>query len=95
MSTELLHLWDETKPAVIFVTHDLEEAIALADKVIVLTAGPGTVKAEFAIDLPRPRVVQEIRFDERFVSLYEQIWDALRSEVEEAYARSTQVQEAS
>lgn len=95
MSTELLHLWDETKPAVIFVTHDLEEAIALADKVIVLTAGPGTVKAEFAIDLPRPRVVQEIRFDQRFVSLYEQIWEALRSEVEEAYARSTRLGEAS
>jgi len=95
MSTELLHLWDETKPAVIFVTHDLEEAIALADKVIVLTAGPGTVKAEFAIDLPRPRVVQEIRFDQRFISLYEQIWEALRSEVEEAYARSTRLGEAS
>jgi len=95
MSTELLHLWDETKPAVIFVTHDLEEAIALADKVIVLTAGPGTVKAEFAIDLPRPRVVQEIRFDQRFVSLYEQIWEALRSEVEEAYARSTRLGQAS
>ena len=45
------------------MTHDLEEAIALADKVVVLTAGPGTVKAEFEIDLPRPRVVQEIRFD--------------------------------
>jgi NitT/TauT family transport system ATP-binding protein len=95
MSTELLHLWDETKPAVIFVTHDLEEAIALADKVVVLTAGPGTVKAEFAIDLPRPRVVQEIRFDQRFVRLYEQIWEALRAEVEEAYARSTRLGEAS
>ncbi len=95
MSTELLHLWDETKPAVIFVTHDLEEAIALADKVVVLTAGPGTIKAEFTIDLPRPRVVQEIRFDRHFVSLYEQIWEALRSEVEEAYARSTRLGEAS
>ena len=95
MSTELLHLWDETKPAVIFVTHDLEEAIALADKVVVLTAGPGTIKAEFEIDLPRPRVVQEIRFDPHFVSLYEQIWEALRSEVEEAYARSTRLGEAS
>ena len=89
MSTELLQLWDQTRPAVVFVTHDLEEAIALADKVVVLTAGPGTVKAEFEIDLPRPRVVQEIRFDPRFVRLYEQIWEALRAEVEEAYARTT------
>ena len=49
-------LWDQTQPAVVFVTHDLEEAIALADKVVVMTAGPGTVKAVFDIDLPRPRV---------------------------------------
>ena len=89
MSTELLHLWDQTRPAVVFVTHDLEEAIALADKVVVITAGPGTVKAEFEIDLPRPRVVQEIRFDPRFVQLYEQIWEALRAEVTEAYDRTT------
>src|SRR3954447_18107658 len=89
MSTELLRLWDQTKPSVVFLTHDLEEAIALADKVVVLTAGPGTVKAEFEIDLPRPRVVQEIRFDPRFTRLYEQIWEALRAEVAEAYARTT------
>lgn len=89
MSTELLSLWDQTRPAVIFVTHDLEEAIALADKVVVLTAGPGTVKAEFRVDLPRPRVVQEVRFTPAFVAIYERIWEALRSEVEEAYARSS------
>ena len=88
MSTELLTLWDQTKPAVIFVTHDLEEAIALADKVVVLTAGPGTVKAEFEITLPRPRVVQEIRFDPVFTRLYGQIWEALRDEVQEAYTRT-------
>jgi NitT/TauT family transport system ATP-binding protein len=90
MSNELLQLWDLTRPAVIFVTHDLEEAIALADKVVVLTAGPGgTVKATFDIDLPRPRVVQEIRFDQRFVDLYQQIWEALRAEVDVAYAQTT------
>ena len=90
MSNELLSLWDLTRPAVVFVTHDLEEAIALADKVVVLTAGPGgTVKATFEIDLPRPRVVQEIRFEPRFVDLYHQIWEALRSEVDIAYAQTT------
>jgi NitT/TauT family transport system ATP-binding protein len=90
MSNELLSLWDLTRPAVVFVTHDLEEAIALADKVVVLTAGPGgTVKAAFDIDLPRPRVVQEIRFEPRFVDLYHQIWEALRSEVDIAYAQTT------
>ena len=66
----------------------------LADKVVVITAGPGTVKAEFEIDLPRPRVVQEIRFDPRFTRLYEQIWEALRAEVAEAYARTTRVASA-
>ena len=90
MSNELLQLWDLTRPAVVFVTHDLEEAIALADKVVVLTAGPGgTVKASFDIDLPRPRLVQEIRFEQHFVDLYHQIWEALRSEVDIAYAQTT------
>jgi NitT/TauT family transport system ATP-binding protein len=92
MSTELLGLWDLTRPAVVFVTHDLEEAIALADTVVVLTAGPAaTVKARFTIDLPRPRVVQEIRFEPRFVDLYHQIWEALRAEVDVAYTQSTQL----
>jgi NitT/TauT family transport system ATP-binding protein len=89
LADELLSLWDLTRPAVVFVTHDLEEAIALADKVVVLTAGPGRVKATFPIDLPRPRNAQEIRFTEEFLSLYHEIWEALRSEVETAYARTT------
>lgn len=89
MSDELLTLWDLTRPAVVFVTHDLEEAIALADKVVVLTAGPATVKEIFPIDLPRPRTVQEIRFDPAFVALYQDIWHALRDEVDVAYARTT------
>ena len=90
MSNELLGLWELTRPAVVFVTHDLEEAIALADKVVVLTAGPAaTVKAVFPIDLPRPRVVQEIRFEPRFVDLYHHIWEALRAEVDIAYSQTT------
>jgi NitT/TauT family transport system ATP-binding protein len=89
MSNELLGLWEQTKPTVIFVTHDLEEAIALADKVVVVTASPGTVKAVYDVDLPRPRgAVQEIRFGERFQELHHQIWGALREEVERAYART-------
>ena len=89
MSNELLQLWDQTRPSVIFVTHDLEEAIALADRVVVMTAGPGTVKAVYDIDLPRPRgAVQEIRFQPRFAELHQQIWQSLREEVERAYART-------
>jgi NitT/TauT family transport system ATP-binding protein len=90
MSDELLGLWELTRPSVIFVTHDLEEAIALADKVVVLTVGPGTVKAEFPVGLPRPRRVQEIRFEPEFVALYERIWGALRDEVQLAYARTAE-----
>ncbi len=89
MSNELLGLWEQTKPSVIFVTHDLEEAIALADQVVVMTAGPGTVKAVYDIDLPRPRgAVQEIRFESRFLELHHQIWMSLREEVERAYSRT-------
>jgi sulfonate transport system ATP-binding protein len=89
MSNELLTLWEKSRPSVMFVTHDLEEAIALADRVVVMTAGPGTVKAVYDIDLPRPRgAVQEIRFDARFLELYRQIWHSLREEVERAYSRT-------
>src|SRR5213080_2868158 len=91
MSNELLTLWDQTRPSVVFVTHDLEEAIALADRVVVMTAGPGTVKQVYDIDLPRPRQVPEIRFDPRFIELYEEIWNTLRDEVQRAYARSAAV----
>jgi NitT/TauT family transport system ATP-binding protein len=89
MSNELLGLWEQTRPSVVFVTHDLEEAVALADKVVVITVGPGTVKDVFDIDLPRPRgAVQEIRFEPRFLERHQQIWDSLRDEVERAYART-------
>ena len=89
MSNELLTLWERTKPSVIFITHDLEEAVALADRVVVMTAGPGTVKAVYDIDLPRPRgAVQEIRFEPQFLELHQQIWESLREEVQRAYART-------
>jgi NitT/TauT family transport system ATP-binding protein len=89
MSNELLTLWERTKPSVIFITHDLEEAVALADRVVVMTAGPGTIKAVYDIDLPRPRgAVQEIRFEPQFLELHQQIWESLREEVQRAYART-------
>jgi NitT/TauT family transport system ATP-binding protein len=89
MSGELLALWESLRATVVMVTHDLEEAIALADRVVVLTAGPASVKKEFVIDLPRPRRMQEIRFHPRFAELHEEIWSTLSDEVQIAYARST------
>ncbi len=74
----------------LFVTHDLEEAISLADRVCVLTSGPGTVKGIYTIDLPRPRKVAEIRFEPRFVQLYHDIWEDLRNEVMISYERNKQ-----
>src|SRR5439155_509925 len=71
-----------------FETHDLEEAIALADRVLVFTAAPATVKQSYRIALPRPRNVAEVRFDPRFTQLYERIWEDLRDEAVIAYERS-------
>jgi NitT/TauT family transport system ATP-binding protein len=88
MEDELLDLWSSTSASVVFVTHDLEEAIALSDRVCVMTAGPGTVKGIYTIDLPRPRHVAEIRFDPGFVELYRVIWEDLRDEVQLSYERA-------
>lgn len=88
MQDELLDLWSGLGASVVFVTHDLDEAIALADKVVVLTAGPATVKAVYPIDLPRPRVTAEIRYHPRFIELSHLIWTDLRDEVLIGYERS-------
>jgi len=90
MEDELLQMWSSISASVVFVTHDLEEAISLADRVCVITAGPGTVKGIYTIDLPRPRHVAEIRFEPRFVELYQQIWEDLRNEVMISYERTKQ-----
>jgi NitT/TauT family transport system ATP-binding protein len=81
MHEALLQLWSEAKASVLFVTHDLEEAIGLADKVYVLTAGPATVKSVYPIDIPRPRVVSEIRYEQHFIDLSQTMWNDLRDEV--------------
>ncbi|MFB9238617.1 ABC transporter ATP-binding protein [Plantactinospora siamensis] len=82
MQDELLRLWAGTGAAVVFVTHDLTEAIALADRVLVMTAAPATVKASIPVQLPRPRRVEEIRLEAAFLDIYRRVWDALREEVE-------------
>jgi NitT/TauT family transport system ATP-binding protein len=89
MADELLTLWESLGASVLFVTHDLEEAITLADRVVVLTARPATVKEEFIVDLPRPRAARDIRFDPHFIELQEKIWSSLSGEVQVAYARAT------
>ncbi|GHH80658.1 ABC transporter ATP-binding protein [Kitasatospora indigofera] len=81
MSDQLLDLWAGTGSSVVFVTHDLDEAIALADRVVVMTAGPATVKEVFTVDLPRPRTVEAVRLEPRFIEIYREIWASLGEEV--------------
>ena len=89
MENELLALWQADRKSVLFITHDLEEAISLSDRVIILSAGPSTRPiAEFVIDLPRPRDVSEIRMTPRFVELHHMIWAAMKEEVLKAYERN-------
>ncbi len=88
MENELLALWAASGASVVFVTHDLEEAIAMADRVFVITAGPGTIKGAYTVDLPRPRNVAEVRFDPRFNEVYQTIWNDLREEVLVSYERA-------
>ncbi|MBG0740736.1 ABC transporter ATP-binding protein [Paeniglutamicibacter antarcticus] len=89
MQTELLRLWSGTGAAIVFVTHDLEEAIALADRVVVMTASPATIKAEFTVTLPRPRDVEEVRLTPEFLAIYRQVWNSLREEVDQARAAAS------
>ena len=89
MQNELLQLWEGLRPSVLFITHDLDEAVALADKVVIMTSSPGSIKDVFDIDLPRPRGdVQEIRHEARFLELQGQIWSSLKDEVTRAYKQT-------
>jgi NitT/TauT family transport system ATP-binding protein len=88
MEGELLDLWTGSPKTVLFVTHDLEEALSLSDEVMVLSAGPASrVVARHIIDLPRPRDLMDIRTEPRFAELYREIWAQLKEEVLTSYAR--------
>ncbi len=88
MENEVLELWQRKRKAVLFITHDLDEAIAMSDRVVVLSAGPGSHPiGEFSIDLARPRDVAEIKVSPRFVELHATIWAVLREEVQKGYAQ--------
>jgi NitT/TauT family transport system ATP-binding protein len=89
MEQELLQLWSDTRKTVLFVTHDLEEAIALSDEVAVLSAGPGSrIVNRYEVNLPRPRDLIDIRTHPEFIDLYRHIWADLRQEVLKSYDAS-------
>ncbi|WP_420132280.1 ABC transporter ATP-binding protein [Rhodopseudomonas sp.] len=86
MGNLLLELWSKHRKAVLFVTHDLEEAIALADRVVIMSAGPSSrIIGDWRVDLPRPRDIFEIRLTPEFHTLHREIWSVLREQVMKAY----------
>jgi NitT/TauT family transport system ATP-binding protein len=88
MGNLLLDLWAADRKAVMFVTHDLEEAIALADRVVVMSAGPAArIIGDYAVALPRPRDIAEVRLEAAFHRIHKEIWSQLRLEVQKGYAQ--------
>jgi NitT/TauT family transport system ATP-binding protein len=88
MENEVLDLWAQKKKAVLFITHDLDEAIAMSDRVVVLSAGPASHPiGEFDVRLERPRDVAEVRTTPAFIELHNAIWAVLRDEVLKGYAQ--------
>jgi NitT/TauT family transport system ATP-binding protein len=92
MGNLLLELWNADRKAVLFVTHDLEEAIGLADRVVIMSAGPAArIIGDWGVKLPRPRDISEIRLSDEFHALHREIWSVLKDEVMKGYAQSAQV----
>jgi len=85
LEEDILRIWQETRKTILFVTHDLAEAITLADRVVLLTARPGTVKSEYAITLPRPRSAVETKFTPQFIRIHKRIWEDLSAEVVKSF----------
>jgi NitT/TauT family transport system ATP-binding protein len=89
MGNLLLELWSADRKAVMFVTHDLEEAIALSDRVVIMSAGPAArIMGNWKVELPRPRDISEVKLDPAFHRLHREIWQTLKDEVLKGYAQT-------
>jgi sulfonate transport system ATP-binding protein len=89
MGNLLLELWSAERKAVMFVTHDLEEAISLSDRVVIMSAGPAArIIGDWRVPLPRPRDIGEVKLDRAFHELHREIWHMLKSEVLKGYAQT-------
>ena len=86
---EFLKIWERQRKTVLFVTHDLQEAIALSDRVVLISARPGRIKATYAVDLPRPRHMENVLAHPRFLALFQEIWASLKQEVLAAREKPT------
>src|ERR1700743_1557772 len=89
MGNLLLELWSADRKAVLFVTHDLEEAISLADRVVIMSAGPSArIIGDWRVEISRPRDTTEVKLDKEFVALHREIWSVLKEQVLKGYAQS-------
>jgi len=89
MGNLLLDLWSADRKAVLFVTHDLEEAIALSDRVVIMSAGPASrIIGDWKVNIARPRDIADVKLDKAFHELHREIWNMLKSEVLKGYAQS-------
>ncbi|MSQ51598.1 MAG: ABC transporter ATP-binding protein [Betaproteobacteria bacterium] len=82
LQQEVLRLWNEHKRTVVFVTHSLDEAITLSDRIIVLSARPGQVRADIRVDIPRPRPVSSLRAHPQYAGLYQRLWSLIEADIE-------------
>ncbi|WJR76577.1 ABC transporter ATP-binding protein [Bradyrhizobium sp. NP1] len=81
LQEELLRIWSETRKTVVFITHSIDEALVLGDRVLVMSRRPGTLRAEFKVEFPRPRRVYDLKADPAFGQMSRRIWTLLREEV--------------
>ena len=90
IETDVLNAWSQAEgQTAVLVTHDLEEAIALSDRIIVMSQGPGRVVSDYAVDLPRPRNIMDVRTTDRFQALHKEIWADLRTQVLQGTTQGT------
>jgi NitT/TauT family transport system ATP-binding protein len=89
LQQELLRIWEESRKTVVFITHSIDEAIFLSDRIFLMTAHPGTIKQSFVVDIPRPRTIEEVRHSLRFQDLFSEIWGQLKREVEKTQIAQT------
>jgi NitT/TauT family transport system ATP-binding protein len=84
LQEELLRIWDQTRKTVVLVTHSIDEALTLADRIVIMTAHPGRIKSIVPVPFSRPRNLETVRSDPRFARLFAEIWESLRTEVQRA-----------
>ena len=84
LQEELLSIWEETKKTVLFITHSIDEALLLSDRILLMSAQPGKIVKEIKIDYPRPRTIEQIRADQKTANLFLEVWQHLQDEVQKS-----------